>query len=273
MAKRYYWLKLKEDFFNSKEIKKLRKIAGGDTYTIIYLKLMLLSLRDEGRVFFDLIEDTFAEELALEINEDAENVRVTLLYLIKVGLMQEVSDNEIYLAQIPELVGSETDKAELMRRRRAALKNSNAVTQNGNSVTEVLPPVTKCYTEIDIEKEKELDKELELDLEKEKDIEKEKIKNKRESKRESKHKYGEYSHVLLTDSEKDKLISEYGYPLTNEAITFLDEYIEMKGYKAKSHYLAIRKWVVDAVKERQQKQGRQNPQSGNRLDWIDNISL
>ena len=38
--KKYYWLKLKEDFFRDKKIKKLRKIAGGDTYTIIYLKYL-----------------------------------------------------------------------------------------------------------------------------------------------------------------------------------------------------------------------------------------
>ena len=50
MAKRYFWLKLKEDFFRQKEIKKLRKIAGGDTFTIIYLKLQLLSLQDNGKL-------------------------------------------------------------------------------------------------------------------------------------------------------------------------------------------------------------------------------
>jgi predicted phage replisome organizer len=68
MAKVYYWLKLNKDFFKGKEIKKLRKIAGGDTYTIIYLKLQLLSLKDEGKLYFDGIEETFAEELALELD-------------------------------------------------------------------------------------------------------------------------------------------------------------------------------------------------------------
>ena len=42
MSKKYYWLRLKNNFFQQKEIKKLRKIAGGDTYTIIYLKLTFL---------------------------------------------------------------------------------------------------------------------------------------------------------------------------------------------------------------------------------------
>lgn len=62
-----------------------------------------------------------------------------------------------------------------------------------------------------------------------------------------KHKYGEYKHVLLTDDDLEYLKSKY----TNyeELIKYLDEYIEMKGYKAKNHKLVIEKWVVDAVNE------------------------
>lgn len=63
----------------------------------------------------------------------------------------------------------------------------------------------------------------------------------------SKHKYGEYKHVLLKDEELQKLQQDYNN--WEQLITYLDEYIEMKGYKAKSHYLAIKKWVVDAVKK------------------------
>lgn len=72
-------------------------------------------------------------------------------------------------------------------------------------------------------------------------------------KKPTKHKKGEYGHVLLTEDQEDKLFKEYGEIVTAKAITFLDEYIEMKGYKAKNHYLAIKKWVIDAVKEREPK--------------------
>lgn len=71
--------------------------------------------------------------------------------------------------------------------------------------------------------------------------------------KEPKHKYGEYSHVLLTDTDRKKLIDQYGEKMMEDAITFLDEYIEMKGYKTKNHYLAIRKWVIDAVNEQNAK--------------------
>lgn len=68
-----------------------------------------------------------------------------------------------------------------------------------------------------------------------------------------KHKYGKYNNVLLTDDEYEKLNTE---PDGGEAIQYLSEYIEMKGYKAKSHYLAIRKWVFDAIKEMEQRRNR-----------------
>lgn len=61
----------------------------------------------------------------------------------------------------------------------------------------------------------------------------------------SKHKYGEYKNVLLKDEELQRLKQDYLN--WEELIKYLDEYIEMKGYKAKSHYLCIKKWVVDAV--------------------------
>lgn len=72
----------------------------------------------------------------------------------------------------------------------------------------------------------------------------------RTNKKPTKHKYGEFKNVLLTDSEYDNLIADHGLTLTKKAISFLDEYIEEKGYKSKSHNLAIRRWVIDAVRER-----------------------
>lgn len=159
-TKRYFWLKLKENFFQDKTIKKLRKIAGGDTYTVIYLKLMLLGLKDGGKLFFDGVENSFHEELALEIDEDSENVKFTLMFLEKTGLLEEINESELFLTRMPEMIGSETDKAELMRRKRA----QNRV-QSGNNVTGVLPGVTLCYTEIEKEKDKEIDTEIEKEKE------------------------------------------------------------------------------------------------------------
>lgn len=74
-----------------------------------------------------------------------------------------------------------------------------------------------------------------------------------------KHKHGRYSHCALTDEEVRKLEEEYGKEQAQAAIEYLDEYIEMKGYKAKSHYLAIRKWVFNAMKEDEIRRNRNGP--------------
>lgn len=146
--KKYFWLKLKDDFFKQKEMKKLRKIAGGDTFTIIYLKLMLLSMKTEGILEFSGIEDTFAEELALEIDEDADNVSVTLNFLKKCNLLELIDDKEIFLNKVLEMIGKESESAERVRRLREKLK-TKALQCNVD--------VTKCNTEIEIDKE--IDKE------------------------------------------------------------------------------------------------------------------
>ena len=83
--------------------------------------------------------------------------------------------------------------------------------------------------------------------------------------KEGKHKFGEYKHVLLKDSELEKLQHELGDEMTQACITYLDEYIEMKGYKAKSHYLCIKKWVVNAVNEKRQ-QARPSNKVATQLD-------
>jgi len=71
-----------------------------------------------------------------------------------------------------------------------------------------------------------------------------------------KHKYGEFNHVLLSDKDRDALMNDYGEELTLECIKYLDEYIEDKGYKSKNHRLAIRRWVIDAVKKGHTKTAR-----------------
>ena len=119
LAKRYYWLKLKEDFFRNKVIKKLRKVAGGDTYVIIYLKLQLLSLKHEGMLVFDELEETLAKELALEIDEDEVDIDFLLYFLKQSNLLQEFEENEFTLIGAVEAIGSESASAERVRNFRA----------------------------------------------------------------------------------------------------------------------------------------------------------
>ena len=166
MAKRYYWLKLPKDFFEDKAIKRLRQIAGGDTYTIIYLKMLLKSMEDDGKLFYEGIEDTICDEIALDINESADDVQVTISYLEKKGLLI-VTDSEVELTRLTEMVGSESAVTERVRKHREAQKllQCNASVLQRNTIE------TKCNTE----KEKEIEKSRE-------DIDKDKKKKKKSAK-------------------------------------------------------------------------------------------
>lgn len=132
--KRYYWLKLKEDYFTNPKIKKLRKIAGGDTFTIIYLKMQLLSVSNQGIIEFEGIENTFEEELALKLDEDLDNVQLTLAYL-KAQCLVETNNNEYLLVDACNNIGSECDSAKRVREFR---EKKNKVLQCNESVTPVL---------------------------------------------------------------------------------------------------------------------------------------
>lgn len=156
--KRYYWFKLEEKWFDRKEIKKLRRNAGGDTYTIIYLKMLLKSLQDGGKLYFEDFGESFAEEIALEIDEETENVKMTLIYLESHGLIVCNTPEEYELTSVKQLVGAETASAERQRRRREALKRDN-VTQNRDQVTTMS---RLGHTDKDIEIDKELDKDVDV---------------------------------------------------------------------------------------------------------------
>ena len=214
---KYYWLKLMNDFFTQPKIKKLRKIAGGDTYTIIYLKMQLLSLKNDGKLYFENIENNFIEEIALTIDEDVDNVAVTVQYLQSQGLI-ETSDNFEYLmTETQSLIGSESESAERVRRHREKKKEQKALQCNGD--------VTECNTE----KRRE---ELETELESEKEKKKKPVR----------HKYGEYNNVLLSDEDHEKLVNEFPIDY-QERIERLSEYMASTGKSYKNHLATIRNWA------------------------------
>lgn len=149
MAKRYYWLKLPDDFFRQKPIKKLRKIAEGDTYTVIYLKMLLISLKNDGKLYFDGVEDDFCEELALELDEEEENVKVTVQFLMAQDLLKLIDESEYELTECSRMVGSESASAERMRRLR-----DKKTSQCDIGVTQPLH-LGDVEKEIEIDKEKD----------------------------------------------------------------------------------------------------------------------
>ena len=164
--KRYYWLKLNEDFFRQKEIKKLRRIAGGDTYTVIYLKMLLRSMEDGGKLYYEGSESDFASELALDIDEDVENVKMTVAFLIANGILHENTASEFEITTAREMVGSEGGSARRMRKMRAV----KAIAESEKRLlSQCDSDVTARDTDIDIE----IDTDTEIDTDRYKEAEEE----------------------------------------------------------------------------------------------------
>ena len=134
--RRYYWLQLKDDFFNSKEMKLMRKLPGGEEITIIYLKMMLASLAEQGKLYFEGLAEDLAEELSLIIDEDPEAIRLTLMFLTKKKLLTTSDNYQFNLEQVPEMVGSETASTRRSRKHRETQKalqcNTTATKGNGD---------------------------------------------------------------------------------------------------------------------------------------------
>lgn len=205
--KRYYWLKLQNDFFSRKEIKRLRRIAGGDTLTIIYLKMLCRSLKDNGKLYYDGLDNDFVSELAMDIDEDTENVQITVNYLIKTGLLEQIDEVEYTLKDAESNTGTETAVAARVRKHRERQK----ALQCNTDVTAV-----KQLGNVEIEKEKD----KEIDKEKEEEIEEEK-KEERPSSSNILKMYGDNIHPVSSPVEAEKLktlVDTHGEPFVAKAI-------------------------------------------------------
>lgn len=151
--KRYYWLKLKEDFFEEDTIEWLEEQPNGKEYCLFYLKLCLKSLKTEGllvRNVGNLMIPYDPESLARLTSSNADTVKVAMDLFNKIGLIKILDSGEIYLNQLSELVGSETEYARQKRVQRAREDNVQKLSGKGRLELE---------KELDIEKELEKDKE------------------------------------------------------------------------------------------------------------------
>lgn len=162
-GKRYYWLKLHENFFRQAVIRFLRKMPEGDSIVIIYLELLLMSIKTDGYVRTDGLYDTMEKDLALILDEEEMKIRLALTALEKAGLLvRGTGEYEAQMTKYPEMVGtgSETAGAQRMRdfRQRKALPEIKDGRKASHCDTHVTPPLHPRDVEREIEKEIEIEK-------------------------------------------------------------------------------------------------------------------
>lgn len=167
---KFFFLKLPKDWLKNARVKKLRQLAGGDTYTIIYLKLLLMSINHDCKIIYEGIEPSLAEELALKIDEKEDNVRVTIEYFKGCGMLVEQENGDLLCEEALRMVGSLTYNAVYKKEKREASRLG--IEGPGNPVGQIPTTVLPVSGHIDIEKDKEEEIDKELDKEIDSDIEK-----------------------------------------------------------------------------------------------------
>lgn len=232
--KRFYWIKLKTDFFEQDAIDFLLSQTNGSDYIALYIKLCTMTANTNGQLATQIGEILIpydAQKIARDTKYfSVDTVIVALELFKKLGLIYESNDNVLQIANYENMVGSETkwaEKKRIYREKQKLLGHSNGQEQRQKK---------------DIVRQEYRDKSIEIrdksiDIDKEKDIV-------FDNQKQTKHKYGEYHHVLLDDNQYEHLKDLYGDDLEGH-IKILDEYLETSGKKYKNHSLVIQKWVHD----------------------------
>lgn len=265
------WIKITTNIFDDEKIILIESLPDAYAIITVWFKLLCLAGKQNNSGVFMMGKVAYTDKMLATIFRMKESTVTMALQTFEQFGMIEILDGVITIPnwgkhQNLDQLESKREymrnymkgyraKQELLASGEKASDSTNKSNCKTNSKTNSKANVSEA--DIDIDKDKELDKEYinnNTSASDEADVKKTPKKQK-----EPKRKHGEYQHVLLTDSEFESLAEFFGEDVRDKAIKFLDEYIEEKGYRSKSHNLAIRRWVVDAVnKEKPKNQQRKS---------------
>lgn len=151
--KKFYWLKLKKDFFKRHDIKIIEDMENGKDYILFYLKLLCESVDHSGSLRFSDTIPYSEKMLSTITGTNIDIVRSAMKVFTSLEMIEILDDQTIYMREVEKMIGGESDSAERVRRHRA-LKEAQSLQCNG--------VVTICNTDIDIEKD--IDKEQEKEV-------------------------------------------------------------------------------------------------------------
>ena len=238
-SKKFYWLKLKRDFFKRHDIRIVESMPNGKDYILFYLKLLLESIDHEGTLRFSDTIPYNEQMLSVVTNTNIDIVRSAMKLFIELNMMQVLEDQTIYMTEVDKLIGSNADNDNANRVRRCREKKKQLALQN---VTEC---VTKCNESksIEKEKEKEIDKEIEVDVVEEESSD-------TDCDNQLKCIGGKLGQgvVYLTDKQLDSLLELLGMDAFDRYVKRLADYIIEKDAHIKNHYETILKWYKEDTK-------------------------
>ena len=228
-SKKYYWLKLKRDFFKRHDIRIIEEMPNGKDYILFYLKLLLESIDHEGTLRFSDAIPYNEQMLSVVTNTNIDIVRSAMKIFTELNMMEVLDDGTYYMAEVQRMIGSAVDNDNANRQRRFREKKKQTLLQN---VTE---SVTKNNESKSIETELETELELELDV--------------------AVATGGNIGNfelqcgslgkgvVLLTPEQDEALFDKLGFDAYNHYITKLANFIIDNKATVGNHYATILKWA------------------------------
>ena len=159
--KKYYYLRLKDNFFDSDELKILESMKDGYLYSNILLKLYLRSLKNDGKLVVNERIPYNAEMLASVTGHQVGTIKQALSMFKELGLIEVLENGAIYMLDIQNFIGkgsTEADRQRLYDRRISEERKQNKLTQSRNleEICEKSTPEIEIELEKDIEIEKEI---------------------------------------------------------------------------------------------------------------------
>lgn len=152
--KKYYWLKLKRDFFKRHDVRIIEELPNGKEYLLFYLKLLVESIDHEGELRFSDTIPYNEQMLSVITNTNIDVVRSAMKLFVELKMIEVLADETIYMAEVSKMIGSETKWAGYKRNTRVA-SNDIPRLENVQSVS------NECPVEKEIEKETDKDKDKE----------------------------------------------------------------------------------------------------------------
>ena len=232
--RKYYYLKLKESYFDDDAIVLLESMQDGMLYSNILLKLYLKSLKYGGTLQLDENIPYTAQMIATITRQQVGTVERALQIFMKLGLVEPLDNGALYMSNIELFIGQSSTEGE--RKRRARMKISEQKRLSGQ-VSEAKADI--CPPEIEIKKE------IDIEIEKEREL---------ETGQAPARSYGRCNNVFLSDTELDELKAE----LPDKWEYYIDRlstHIASKGTKYRSHAATIYKWAQEDEAKKPPKKG------------------
>ena len=250
-SKKYYWLKLKRDFFKRHDVRIIEEMPNGKDYILFYLKLLLESIDHEGALRFSDTIPYNENMLSVVTNTNIDIVRSAMKLFLELGMMNVLDDQTIYMTEVEKLIGSETEWARKKRLQRTKEDNVPAIEDNVPALS------SKCPTEIEKEKEKEPYIEIDVEVEEEtataatadtivdKNVENSVDNSPKVSVDDMLYPLGGTlgkGVVYLSNRQLEDLLDRLGIDAFNRYTERLADFIIENNAHVKSHYETILKW-------------------------------